>query len=233
VPQQTGQVPSAREPQGQDYGEEYGARPDESGVDPGASIIAKAATVSWVAVLVGGLVMIGLGVCLLVWPHASLTVVAILIGAALLVSGLVRLYEGFTAHRVTGGGMRAAYIVIGILAVLAGLICIRHHLLSLFLVAFVTGVYFIAHGIADLGVAATVPGPGRGLRATIGVFSLIAGILMVVWPGITLVLLYLLVAAWLLFYGCLLAFMSFGLRKSAKAMVRPTRATTAMPAGAA
>jgi len=48
------------------------------------------------------------------------------------------------------------------------------------------------------------------------VFSLAAGILMVVWPSITLVLLFTLVAAWLLFYGVLLAALSFGLRKTSK-----------------
>jgi len=41
----------------------------------------------------------------------------------------------------------------------------------------------------------------RGLRAILGVFAIAAGILMVAWPGITLVLLFTLVAAWLLFYG--------------------------------
>jgi uncharacterized membrane protein HdeD (DUF308 family) len=176
------------------------------------SIAAKQA---WWVVLLCGLGMIALGIALLVWPSASLTIVAILIGAAVMVSGLSRLYEGFTA-KAESGGMRAAYVVIGFLAVLAGLYLLRHHALSLFLVAFVTGVYFIAHGISDLGVAISGATPNRGLRAVLGVFSLAAGIVMVIWPGITLVLLLTIVAAWLLFYGLVLGALAFGLRRAAK-----------------
>jgi uncharacterized membrane protein HdeD (DUF308 family) len=166
-------------------------------------------------VLLGGIGMVALGIALLVWPNASLTIVAILIGAAVLVSGLVRLYEGFTA-RAESGGMRTAYVVIGLVAVVAGIYLLRHHALSLFVVAFVTGVYFIMHGVSDLGVAFSGLAPNRGLRGVLGLFSLAAGIIMIIWPGITLVLLLTIVAAWLIFYGLVLAALSFGLRRAAK-----------------
>jgi hypothetical protein len=48
------------------------------------------------------------------------------------------------------------------------------------------------------------------------VFSIAAGILMVVWPGITLVLLLTLVGAWLIFYGLVLGALAFGIRKAGK-----------------
>jgi uncharacterized membrane protein HdeD (DUF308 family) len=190
---------------------------DSAAVYRGDRFLAAAASASWAAVLLGGLCMIAAGICLLVWPKASLTVVAVLIGLALIVSGLVRLYEGFTAHGESAG-MRTAYIVIGLLALLAGLYCLRHHALSILLVAFVTGVYFIMHGIADIGVAATVHVEGRGLRALLGVFSIAAGIIMVAWPALTLVLLLTLVGAWLLFYGCVLIFTGFSLRRAGRKM---------------
>jgi uncharacterized membrane protein HdeD (DUF308 family) len=182
--------------------------------------MAIAAKQTWWVVLLCGLGMIALGIALLVWPSASLTVIAILIGAAVMVSGFARLYEGFTA-KSESGGMRAGYVVIGFLAVLLGLYLLRHHALSLFLVAFVTGVYFIAHGVSDLGVAISAATPNRGLRAVLGVVSLAAGIIMVIWPSITLVLLFTIVAAWLLFYGLMLGALAFGLRRTAKAVAPP------------
>jgi len=198
------------------------------GTTQGQNMLAKAAKMSWTVLLLGALGMIALGILLLVWPSASLTVVAILIGAALIVSGAVRLYEGFTAHGGESGGMRAAYIVIGLLAVLAGVYCLRHHALSLFIVAFVAGVYFIMYGVAEIGAAASLPGPGRGLRLTLGIFSIAAGLIMVIWPQISLVLLLTIMAAWLLFYGVVLAALAFSLRKSAKSLTSPgTRATAA------
>jgi uncharacterized membrane protein HdeD (DUF308 family) len=199
---------------------------ESPGMGSGAGLMQAAARSSWAAVLLGALGMVGLGIALLVWPHASLTVVAILIGAAVVVSGLVRLYEGFTA-RGESGGMRTAYIVIGLVAVVAGVYLLRHHALSLFVIAFVTGVYFIMHGVSDLGVAFSANAPNRGLRGVLGVFSLAAGILMVVWPGVTLVLLLTLVAAWLIFYGVVLGAISFGLRKIAKSPA----SSASMPSG--
>lgn len=203
---------------------------------PGADVygergpLAKAASLSWGALLFGGVCMIAAGIVLLAWPHATLLVVAILVGLALIVSGVIKLYEGFTAHGESGG-MRAAYVVIGLLAVLAGLYCLRHHALSILLIAFVTGVYFIMHGIADIGVAISARVPGRWVRALLGVFSLFAGVIMIAWPALTLVLLLTIVAAWLILYGLMLAFMAFSLRRALKSARRvSTAAPTAVTA---
>jgi uncharacterized membrane protein HdeD (DUF308 family) len=194
----------------------YGREDMAPGVRPVPAAVAAAAKSSWGVVLLCGLGLIALGIALLVWPHASLTVVAILIGASILVAGLVKLWEGFTA-KAESGGMRAAYMVIGLLAVFVGIYFLRHHALSLFLLAFVTGVFFIAHGISDIGLAISANTPNRGLRSVLGVFSLAAGIIMVIWPGITLSLLLLIVAAWLLFYGVVLGALAFGIRRAGKA----------------
>lgn len=222
-------VPQQYGPQGERMEAERGAESaDRAGLATESGLMAAAAGRAWPAVLCGGLLLIAVGVMMFVWPAATLTVIAILIGAALVVSGLVRLYEGFAAKAETGG-MRVAYIAVGLLAVLAGLYCLRHHALSLFLVAFVTGVYFIVHGISDLGVAFSANVPGRALRGVLGVFSIAAGILMVVWPGITLGLLVILVGAWLLFYGlvlCGLAFSLFRAAKQAKHAAEHTPSTT-------
>lgn len=216
------QVPQQYEPRAgvrDDYERgQYGAGDEGAAIDGrGDSVLAAAARQSWPAVLLGSLGMIALGICLLVWPHASLTVVAILIGAALVVSGLIRLWEGMSASN-RSGGMRAAYVVIGIVAVLAGLYCLRHHALSLFLLTFLISVYFIAHGISDLGVAASAPVPGRGIRAVLGVCSLAAGIIMLVWPAITLVLLLTIAGAWLIFYGLMLGGLAFSLRRASRTL---------------
>ncbi|HEY2506205.1 MAG TPA: HdeD family acid-resistance protein [Streptosporangiaceae bacterium] len=189
--------------------------------------LGTAARRSWMALLIGGLGMIALGIMLLVWPHVSFTIVAILIGAALVVSGVVRLIEGFTAHQ-QGAGMRAAYVVLGLLAVIAGIYCLKHHALSLLLLAFLVGVYFITHGISDIGVAASVRAPGRGLRATIGVFAIAAGLVTILWPAITLILLLSIVGAWLIFYGLLLAGLAFTVHRAGRELTG--RAARSQPA---
>jgi uncharacterized membrane protein HdeD (DUF308 family) len=186
-------------------------------------VLATAARQSWPVVAVGALGMIAIGVMLLVWPHASLTVVAILIGAAIVVSGLARLWEGLTAGD-RSGAMRAAYVAIGLLAVLAGLVLLRQHALTLFIVEFLISVYFIVHGIADIGIAISAKVPGRGARAVLGICCLAAGIIILVWPAITLVLLLTIAAAWLLFYGLALGVLAFSLWRAGRELSRRSSA---------
>lgn len=203
--------------------QQYGRQAERAGMETeataiagfGDQTIAAAAGRAWPGVLFGGLGMIALGIMLLVWPAASLTIGAILIGAAVLVSGIVKLFEGFTASNLSGG-MRAGYIAIGLLAVLAGCYLLVHHALSLFVVAFVAGVYFIAHGITEIGVGISGYVPARAARVVLGVFSIAAGIIMVVWPAISLVLLLTVVAAFLLFYGLVLCGLAYSLHKASK-----------------
>jgi uncharacterized membrane protein HdeD (DUF308 family) len=167
---------------------------------------------AWSVMLIAAAAFFVVGLILLVWPKATLTIVAILIGIALVVTGLVRLFDGFTA-REESGGRRIADVLIGVLAIIVGLYCLRHHDLSIALVAFIVGAFWLLHGIADLAIAATAHGmPGRGLLAIGGVFSVIAGLLVLFWPAITVVLLVMILGIWLILYAVVLAVLAFRLR---------------------
>ena len=172
---------------------------------------------AWQVLILVAVVTLAAGVILLVWPQATVIVVAYLLGAALLVSGLFRLVSGFAARGLSGG-TRAAYVLIGLLATLAGLYCLRHIDVTVVLLAFIVGVFWTLHGIVDLGVAATSgPGTGRGLRAFAGLLSLAAGLIVIFWPTITLTILLWVMGIWLLVYGVMLTVMAFQVRHVAKA----------------
>jgi uncharacterized membrane protein HdeD (DUF308 family) len=180
----------------------------------------------WLVILTAAVAFLAVGVIMLVWPTATLTIVAILIGIALVVTGLLRLFEGFTAKEESGG-RRVADVVLGALAVIVGLYCLRHHALSIAIVAFVVGVFWVLHGIADLAVAATGRGlPGRGLRAIGGLFSLIAGLLVLFWPAITVLLLVIILGIWLIFYAAVLTVLAFSLRPGRRRATTAHHATT-------
>jgi uncharacterized membrane protein HdeD (DUF308 family) len=171
---------------------------------PGAS--------AWPVLLAAAVAILTAGVLLLAWPKATLTIVAILIGAALIVTGLMRLFDGFTA-REDSGGRRVADVLIGVLAVIAGLYCLRHHALSIAVVAFIVGAFWVLHGLADLSVAATSPAlPGRGFRAAGAVISLAAGLLVLFWPSITVILLVRILGIWLIIYAVVLVMLAYQLR---------------------
>ena len=173
---------------------------------------------AWQVIMVAAVATFAIGLILLIWPKATVVVVAALIGAALLVTGIIRLIHGFTEPGASGG-TRAAYIIIGLLAALAGLYCLRHISVTVVLLAFIVGVFWTLHGLVDLIVAATSgPGTGRGLRAVTGALSLAAGLIVMFWPTISLTVLVFVIGIWLVMYGLIMALMAWQVRRAAHAL---------------
>lgn len=199
-----------------------GPAPDGSGAGYGAGRYGRSWTLSsawgqaWQVVMTAAVIIFVVGLILLVWPKATVVVVAALIGVALLVTGILRLISGFTASDASGG-TRAAYIIIGLLAMLAGLYCLRHLSVTAALLAFIVGVFWTLHGIVDLIAAATSgPGTGRGLRALTGLLSLVAGLVVMFWPTISVTILLAVMGIWLIFYGLLLGVLAWQIRSVAR-----------------
>ena len=168
---------------------------------------------SWILMLIGAIVSFGFGLVLVIWPHATLKVVAVLLGIQLLVFGLVRLVSGFTSDEESGG-MRAAYVVLGLLGILAGLYFIRHLSVTVALLAILVGLFWVMHGIVDLIVAAVAgPVPGRWVKAVAGLISLAAGLIVMFKPTESLKFLLVVLGIYLMLYGLVLALWSFQARR--------------------
>lgn len=173
------------------------------------------ATSAWPAFMAAGIGAVVVGILLLAWPKATLTVVAILVGAALVLAGLLRLIDGFTAHDASGG-RRVAHVLIGLLAIVVGLYCIRHYHVTIAALAIIVGLFWIVHGIADIALGLFAgPFPGRGLTVVAGILSLFAGLIVLFWPTISLTVLVAVIGIWLLVYGLLMAITAFSLRRGA------------------
>jgi uncharacterized membrane protein HdeD (DUF308 family) len=171
---------------------------------------------SWIIILVGAAFTFVFGLIVVVWPHATLAVIAVLVGIQLLVFGIVRLIAGFTASGESGA-LRAAYVVLGLLGILAGLYFIRHLSVTVALLGILVGLYWTLHGIVDLVVAAIGgPLPGRWTRAAAGVISLAAGLIVLFKPKESLKFLLVVLGIYLMLYALVLAFGAIQLRRIAR-----------------
>jgi uncharacterized membrane protein HdeD (DUF308 family) len=204
---------------GQDQGGP-GYRVEQSPGPPGFGLGSDVAKAAWPAFMAAGIGSLIVGVILLAWPKETLTVVAVLIGAALLVAGLLRLVDGFTAHEASGG-RRVASIVIGLIAIVIGLYFMRHYHVTIAALAIIVGLFWVIHGIADIGIGLFAGGPrglaGHGLTILAGVLSLCAGLIVLFWPTISLTVLVAVIGIWLIVYGILAAILAFRLRRSGSA----------------
>jgi len=135
---------------------------------------------AWPVLLGVGVVAIILGLVVVANIWESLRFVGILIGIALLFSGVVGLALG--ARR---GGTSAAAAVV---AVIGGVILLFWPDLTLKALAVIVGLTLIFWGGVQSGLALASSREGRSGMLVSGVLLLLLGVVVVAWPGPTLAL---------------------------------------------
>jgi uncharacterized membrane protein HdeD (DUF308 family) len=154
----------------------------------------------WRASFTVGLITVVLGLIVAFRPTESLTLVMVLFGLLLIFSGayqVARAFDSAAGDRVWHGLAAVAFIV-------AGLVMIRHIQFSLAVIGMVIGVTWVVQGIALLAMSLlTRPRAHAGWTAFFGVVSLIAGIVVMAAPAVSVATLTSLVGAWFVVMGLL------------------------------
>lgn len=169
---------------------------------------------NWWVLLLAGIVSLAVGVVALVWPGKTVIVVAIVFAIWLIVSGIFSIVRGF-AHGLTGG-MRALFIITGILSLVLGIFAIRGEFQELYILSLFIGIGFLFRGFASLFLGFENK-DGRGWNIFFGIIMIIGGVVVLVWPGISLVTLTWVVGIWLIIIGIYEIVASFGVKRMASA----------------
>jgi uncharacterized membrane protein HdeD (DUF308 family) len=153
--------------------------------------------------LVGGVVSAAIGLILMIWPRATLALVAILIGLWLLIGGIVQLAQAAFMPEGRGTGSRVLMAIAGLVGVVLGVLCMRNLTDSLLLIAALIGVSLLFGAIAQLFTAISphTHGLHRLPALLLGLISLAAGLVILFWPEPTLHVLVWLTGLWFLLLG--------------------------------
>jgi uncharacterized membrane protein HdeD (DUF308 family) len=168
----------------------------------------------WGVLLFLGITSIIVGIIALVWPGITVFVIAILVAAWLIVSGIFQIVRGFS--RGLSGGMRALLFISGILSLILGLFAISGAFQAVEILAILIGIGFLFRGFGLLFTAAEV-NDGRGWNIFGGIVMLIGGFVVLAWPGISLVTLAWVTGIWLVVGGIFEIIAAFKVRSLAKA----------------
>lgn len=165
----------------------------------------------WGWLLFFGILMVVAGVFAVAWPGPTVVVLAILFGIQILVSGIFSFINAFAADEASG--RRVWNVILGLLGIVIGLYAIRHIIVSVVALALLIGIYWVAYGISEIYTAiAHKEAPHRGWLGFIGTLSVIAGIVVIMWPGISLVTLAFVLGFWLIVYGIMEIVVAFRVR---------------------
>jgi uncharacterized membrane protein HdeD (DUF308 family) len=152
------------------------------------------------------------GVAVLAWPGETLLVIAVLFGIQLIVSGIFRFVAALASDDLTGG-TRVLLALLGVLSIIIGLWAVRHVVLTLLALTVFLGIYWIVNGVIEIFTALSHREmPSRGWAVVMGILSAIAGIIVLAYPGLTLLGLAVILGIWLLMFGILEMISAFRLR---------------------
>src|SRR3981081_373456 len=139
----------------------------------------------WGWVLAYGILTLLAGLGVLVWPGETLLVLAVLFGVQLIVSGIFRFVAALASDDLTGG-TRVLLALLGVLSVIIGLWAVRHVLLTLLALTVFLGIFWVVNGAIEIFTALSHRGmPERGWTAVMGLLSVLAGIVVLSYPGLT------------------------------------------------
>jgi uncharacterized membrane protein HdeD (DUF308 family) len=173
----------------------------------------------WGWMLAFGILTIAAGICALVWPAITLLAAAIVFGVQLIVAGIYRLVAAFSSAESTG--TRVMLALLGVLSLIIGLYAVRHVLLTIVALALLLGIFWVANGVIELFNAfSSRETTGRGWVVAMGVVSIVAGVLLLAIPGLSLVVMVFLIGAWLIFFGVMQTSVALQLRSATHAADR-------------
>lgn len=153
---------------------------------------------SWTWLLGSAVTTLVPGVLILVWPEATLHVLAVLIGLYLLVSGAFR----FVAVFAREGHERFPGLLLAVLYVLTGVLCLRNPLQTIAVLSLIVGVLWLVSGLLTLYTALAARDlPHRGVVLGTAVLGIVAGIVVLALPTESARALTRLLGLWLVLLG--------------------------------
>src|ERR1700722_15481480 len=169
----------------------------------------------WGWVFAYGVLTLLAGVFVLAWPGETLLVIAVLFGVQLIVSGIFRVGPAFASQDLTGG-TRVLMALLSVLSIIIGLWAVRHVLLTLLALTVFLGIFWIVNGVIEIFTALSHREMrDRGWSAVMGILSAIAGIIVLAYPGLTLLGLAVILGIWLLVFGVMEMTAAFRIRRLA------------------
>jgi uncharacterized membrane protein HdeD (DUF308 family) len=172
----------------------------------------------WKNTLVSGVLTIVLGIMVLAWPGPTILIASTMFGVFLLVSGFAELFLAFTLPR--SAATRVSLFLTGALSFVLAILSFRHFgdAYAVLLLSLWIGTGFIFLGVSEIAVGVNERElPARGWYVVLGVMSVVAGVVVLVWPFDSILVLTLVSGASLGILGVIQTAQAFQIRRDTNA----------------
>jgi uncharacterized membrane protein HdeD (DUF308 family) len=169
----------------------------------------------WIFAIIRGVLAIIFGLIALFAPIATAIVLAIVIGAYAIVTGVFDIIE---AIRHRGSSSMVLQIVLGAVSILFGILVLVWPGISLTVLVIMVAIWAIIIGALQIVSSVrhrAVPNSGWVWGIIGGALSVLFGILVLIWPGTGLVTIIWIIGIWAIVWGIILIVLGVRLRKAA------------------
>jgi len=154
----------------------------------------------WLLALLG-VISIAIGALLIFWPGRTITVVTTVVGLFMIVAGVIRFFVAVFDSRSND---RWLMVFSGILGVVLGVIIMKNPEATIKIIVLITALFWLISGMVDLFRGLTNSHlPDRSLRAGFGAVTALFGVVILVWPEITVGVFAVLTGLYIVFFGVL------------------------------
>jgi uncharacterized membrane protein HdeD (DUF308 family) len=183
---------------------------------PPSEPVAEVTTVdmrrSWLWVLTLGILALVAGVITLVWPSVTVYALVFVLGVFLLVAGGAEIGWSIAERHSDGWGF---ILFRGIVDLIAGIVVLAWPDVTALVLALLLAAWLFVYAAMSLWYAYRHRGerPHTGHFVAKGIAALVVAVITVAWPGITILVIALVIGFMLIFWGVVLTRFAFVLRK--------------------
>jgi uncharacterized membrane protein HdeD (DUF308 family) len=164
--------------------------------------------------LIQGLLLVIAGILALIYPLMTTVAVAVFLGWVLLISGVVQ------AVSLIGGSKTPDFwlqLISAALSVIVGFLFLRNPAVGVGTLVMLMSVFFMIEGISKTVFSLTIrPFPNWGWVLASGILGILIAILLLTYPGMTLLLLGILIGVQLISEGIAIGTMAWMARKETR-----------------
>lgn len=171
---------------------------------------------TWRAMIVRGVIAIGIGILALIWPGLTVITLALVWGVWALVDGGMSIFQVFSSDASMGS--RVGWGILGAVAVIAGLFAIIRPGVTVVVLTWMLGIWLIVRGVVELVAAfsRTTAAP-RWLLVVAAVVDALLGILFVANPGASALAVATVLGLFTVIWGIAVLFLGIVVRRELKA----------------
>ena len=192
----------------------------ESGLSPSMEQRAVAVLLvdlrqAWPMLLVRAVLAVALGLVALIWPGITLVILAWAFGIYAAIDGITQIIDGIRRRTQPRWWLS---LLLGLLGLVAGAVALVWPGMTAIVLAILVGAWAVVTGVGEVFAAVRQLRSERrgGLLLLAGVLSVVAGVLILVWPVPGAIVLALLIGWFSMLYGIVLAVLGMQLRSAAQ-----------------